>query len=86
MKHMYKTLVVPHLDYGSQLWLPIDAAGIVSLEKVQYDFFRKIPEMREKTYWECLDNMKIISTQRRMEMYRILYCWKSLKMWHSRIK
>ena len=79
MKHMYKTLVMPHIDYCSQLWMPIDAAGILSLEKVQFDFFKKIPELRGKSYWECLSHMKMPSVQRRLERYRIIYCWKILE-------
>ena len=79
MKHMFKTLVVPHLDYCSQLWMPIDASGIQSLEKVQYDFFKRIPELREKSYWDALEHMKMVSIQRRMERYRIIYSWKILE-------
>ena len=52
----------------------IDGASILSLEKVQYDFFKKIPELRGKSYWECLSKMKMLSIQRRLERYRIIYC------------
>ena len=41
MKHMFKTLVMPHIDYCSQLWMPVDGAGVLSLEKLQYDFFKE---------------------------------------------
>ena len=37
MRHMFKSLLIPHIDYCSQLWMPIDGAGIHSLEKLQYD-------------------------------------------------
>ena len=60
-----QTLVVSHLDHCSQLWMPIDAAGIQSLEKIQYDFFKKIPEIREKSYWEA-GTHENDSIQRRM--------------------
>ena len=79
MKHLFKTLVIPHIDYCSQLWLPIDGASILSLEKVQCDFFKKIPELRGKSYWECLSHMKMLSIQRRLERYRIIYCWKIME-------
>ena len=79
MRHMFKTLVMPHLGYCSQLWLPIDAAGILKLEKVQFDFFKKIPELKDKSYWEALKHMKMVSVQRRMERYRVMYCWKILE-------
>ena len=67
MRHLFKTLVIPHIDYCSQLWMPVDGAGILRLEKLQYDFFRKIPELRELNYWECLAHMSMISMQRRLE-------------------
>ena len=79
MKHMLKTLVMPHIDFCSQLWMPIDAAGVLTLEKIQFDFFKKIPELRGKSYWECLIHMKMLSVQRRLERYRILYTWKILE-------
>ena len=28
MKHMLKTLVTPHIDYNSQLWMPIECTEI----------------------------------------------------------
>ena len=31
---MFKNFVIPHLDYSSQLWMPIDASSILKLEKV----------------------------------------------------
>ena len=79
MRHMFKSLVIPHIDYCSQLWMPIDGAGIHSLEKLQYDFFKKIPELKGLSYWDCLQNMKMLSMQRRLERYRIIYTWKILE-------
>ena len=40
MKHMFKNLVLSHIDYCSQLWMPVDADNIHSLEKLQWDFFK----------------------------------------------
>ena len=74
MKHLFKTLVIPHIDYCSQLWMPVDGAGICSLEK--HDFFKKILELRAMNYWECLKHMNMISMQRRLERYRVIYAWK----------
>ena len=76
---MFKTLVLPHIDFCSQLWMPVDCAGVLSLEKLQFDFFKKIPELRGKSYWECLTHMKMLSVQRRLERYRMLYTWKILE-------
>ena len=78
MKQMYKSLVIPHLDYCSQLWMPVEISEIEKLEKLQRDYFRKIPELKHMNYWENLKKMKMLSLQRRMERYRVIYCWKVL--------
>ena len=31
--HMLKTLVTPHIDYNSQLWMPIECTEIAKVEK-----------------------------------------------------
>ena len=54
MKHRHKSLVLPHIDYCSQLWMPVDAANIQSLEKLQSDFFKRIPDLRGMNNWESL--------------------------------
>ena len=79
MRHMFKSLVIPHLDYCSQLWMPVNGAGVHTLEKVQLDFFKKIPALQGMTYWEALEDMKMLSMQRRFERYRIVYIWKILE-------
>ena len=79
MRHMFKSLVISHLDYCSQLWMPVNGAGIHTLEKVQMDFFKKIPDLQGMNYWEALKEMKMLSIQRRFERYRIVYIWKILE-------
>ena len=41
MRHIFKTLVIPHIHYCSQHWRPVDGDGTCSLEKLQHDFFKK---------------------------------------------
>ena len=79
MKTLYKTLIVPHVDYCSQLWMPIQSTQILSIEKLQKDFLYRIPAVREMNYWEQLKHLKMISLQRRLERYRVLYIWKILE-------
>ena len=79
MKTLYKTLIIPHADYFSQLWMPIKATGILSVEKLQKDFFNRVPSLRHLNYWEQLKELKMLSLQRRQERYRILYTWKILE-------
>ena len=40
MKYMFKTLVTPHIDYNSQLWMPIYRTEIEKIEKIQRDYYR----------------------------------------------
>ena len=37
---------------------------------------RKMKGMRQYNYWERLQVMKMISTERRTERYKIIYMWK----------
>ena len=52
---------------------------MMRIEKLFYDFTAKIPEVREKNYWERLKHLKMYSQQRRMERYRYIYIWKCLE-------
>ena len=79
MKTMWKTIVLPHIDYCSQLWCPIKPGNILKIEKLQRDFFNRIPALRDLNYWEQLKQMKMLSIQRRLERYRILYMWRVLE-------
>ena len=51
MKHLWKTLVQCHIDYCSQLYMPGQAQGIQTVEKLFYNFTLKIPEIKEEHYW-----------------------------------
>ena len=79
MKTLFKSLIVPHVDYCSQLWMPIKSTSIQTIEKLQKDFFNRIPAIRELNYWERLAKLQMNSQQRRFERYRILYIWKVLE-------
>ena len=46
MKTLFKTLVVPHIDYCSQLWMPIKPVEILKVEKLQKDFLNRILALR----------------------------------------
>ena len=76
MKSLFKTLIVPHIEYCSQLWMPTDAKGIQNIEKLQKDLLNRIPAIRDIDYWDQLKKLKMLSLQRRLERYRILYTWK----------
>ena len=59
--------------------MPIKSTEIGSIEKLQKDFLCRIPAIRELNYWEQLGRMKMLSLQRRLERYRIIYIWKTLE-------
>ena len=78
LRHMWNTLVQPHLDYCSQLWAPPEGQDLQTIEKILKDYTGRIPEVRHLTYWERLKALKMNSLQRRFERYKILYVWKIL--------
>ena len=79
MKHIFNSLVQPHIDYCSQLWLPNKAGEIEKIEKLLKDFTYRIPWLREDPYWKRLQIVKMNSEERRLERYRIIYTWKVLE-------
>ena len=79
MKTLWKSLVLPILDYCSQLWCPTKQGHIQQIEAIQKSFTNKIKLDRKYDYWDRLSKLKLYSLQRRRERYRILYIWKILK-------
>ena len=79
MKTTWKSLVLPILDYCSQLWCPTKQGLIKQLESIQQSFTRKIQVDEAMDYWDRLSHFKMYSLQRRRERYRILYVWKILE-------
>ena len=78
MKTLYKSLIQSKLDYCSPLVIPSSAEMTMKLESVQRAFTRKIATMKEKNYWERLQNLKMYSVQRRRERFQIIYLFKVL--------
>ena len=79
MMTLWKSLVLPILDYCSQLWSPSKTGQIQEIENIQKSFTRKIRSQNCHNYWERLNSLKLYSLQRRRERYRILYVWKILQ-------
>ena len=78
MRHIYITIIRPHLDYCSQLWGPDEGPSLDRLEKVQAFFTRLIPEIRNLPYDVRIRILRISSVQRRFDRYRIFYVRKIL--------
>ena len=79
MLTLWKTIVLPHLEYASQLWSPSQIGLIQELESLQRSFLRKIQDRRRVDYWKRLKEFKLYSLERRRERYRIIYIWKILE-------
>lgn len=79
MKRMWVAIIRPLIDYGSQVWSPTEGTILDKIEKLQYDYTRLIPEIRNLTYEDRLKKLGISSLQRRFERYKIFYVWKILQ-------
>ena len=79
MLTLWKSLVIPHLDYCSQLWSPSKRYLIQQLESLQKSFLNGLPSLRHLNYWEKLQEVNLYSLERRRERYRILYTWNILE-------
>ena len=49
---LFKSLVLPRIDYGSQLWSPHLVKHIDQLEKIQRSFTKHITGMQSREYSE----------------------------------
>ena len=76
---LWKTLVLPQIEYCSQLWCPTKKGDISRIEILQRNYTRKIHCCHGLNYWERLSKLNIFSLQRRFERYRIIYIWKILE-------
>ena len=64
---LWKTLILPRLEYCCQLWSPHKLQDIASLEAVQRTFTTRIQGLQHLNYWERLRHLKLYSLQRRRE-------------------
>ena len=79
MLTLWKSLVIPILDYCSQLWSPSKVGEIQQIEEIQKAFTRKIRSDSRDDYWERLQKSHLYSLERRRERYCIIYVWKILE-------
>ena len=75
---LYKALIRPVLEYGNVVWSPYHKKYITLIENVQRHFTKRILGMKNLTYEERLENLKLPSlVYRRMrgdliEVFKIL--------------
>lgn len=75
---LYKSLVRPHLEFGSCIWSPRHKYNIDSIERVQRRATKLIPQIRDLPYTERLKHLNLETLKYRrtradiLETYRIL--------------
>ena len=74
---LWKSLIIPRLDYCSQLWCPHKASEIQLLENIQRSFTAKVNGISNLNYWERLKFLQLYSLERRRERYLVIYTWKT---------
>ena len=79
MMTIWKSLIMSHLDYCSQLWSPSRVGEIQALESTQKAFLTRIPDLRGLNYWDQLKKAKLYSLERRRERYSVIYTWRILE-------
>lgn len=79
MLTLWKTLVLPHLDYCCQLWTTNKVGDIQALEQIQKSFIQKIAGYGHLDYWQKLAEFRLYSLQRRRERYSIIYTWRMIE-------
>ena len=73
---LFKTMVLPHLEYCCPLWSPTTLGKIREIEAVQRSFTAKVHGLTNLNYWERLQRLNLYSIERRRERYLIIYIYK----------
>ena len=80
MLTLWKSQVVPNLDYGAPLTDPLTQEQRRRIEGLQRSFTDKINIPKNiKCYYDRLEYLKLYSLQRRRERYSIILTWKILE-------
>ncbi|XP_072017068.1 uncharacterized protein [Amphiura filiformis] len=56
---LYKTLIRPHVEYANCIWHPAFHKDLLSVEKVQRRATKIVPELKELSYAERLEALKL---------------------------
>ena len=78
MKFIWKTYLLPVIDYCSQLYSPSTGSGLLKLENLQKAFTQKVSGIGHLSYWQRLEKIKLFSINRRFERYKLIYVHKIL--------
>lgn len=79
IRKLWRTLIQPHLDYACLIWSPVGEFGeLKQMESVLRDYTKKCSEVRIYSYSVRLKKFGLMSQERRVERYEILYLRKML--------
>ena len=73
---LYKTYVLPRLEYASLLWSPYQQKNKIKIEAIQRKATAKIDELKNYNYHQRLRKLKLFSLQRRRERFTAIYMYK----------
>ena len=79
MMKLFNSLILPRIDYCSQLWAPHYNKDWTVLEAIQRRFTHQISELKQYNYWERLRHLRQYSIERRTERYQLIYVWKIIE-------
>ena len=79
MLQLWKSIVIPRIDYCSQLWSPQQIGLIQQIEELQRSFLKRITGFKEKDYSTALKELGLYSLQRRRERYQVIYLWSIIE-------
>ena len=73
---LFRSYVIPLIEYGSLIWLPCKIGDINRIETLQRTVTKKIEGIENKNYHERLQSLQLFSLQRRRERFCIIHIWK----------
>ena len=79
MTKLWKSLILPVIEYCSILVSPHLIQDIQKIEAIQRTFTSNLEEVKHLNYWERLKNLNMYSLERRRERYLLIYVWKILE-------
>jgi hypothetical protein len=74
--NLYKSIILPHLEYGVSLWNSNLDKDIQRLEKVQARATKLIPEIRNKTYADRLKILGLMTLKNRRTRIDLIQAYK----------
>ena len=76
MMMLFKSLILPHIEYCCIIWNPYLQKEINMLEQIQRSYTSKLEGLNNLNYYQRLKELKIYSLERRRDRYIILYIFK----------